>query len=142
MAQAKDGDTVRVHYTGKLDDGTVFDSSRDREPLEFQLGAGSVIPGFEEVVRGMETGQTRTTRIEPENGYGERRDDMILEVPADQLPEGLNPQVGQELQLQLQDGQQLPVVVTTVENDSVTIDANHPLAGQSLTFDVELVGVS
>ena len=90
----------------------------------------------------METGQTRTTRIEPENGYGERRDDMILEVPADQLPDGLNPQVGQELQLQLQDGQQLPVVVTTVENDSVTIDANHPLAGQSLTFDVELVGVS
>lgn len=142
MAQAKEGDTVQVHYTGKLEDGTVFDSSRDREPLEFELGAGSVIAGFEQVVRGMETGQTKTTTISPENGYGDRRDDMVLEVPADQLPDGLDPEIGQQLQLQLQDGQQVPVVVTNVENGNVTIDANHPLAGKTLVFDVELMGLT
>lgn len=142
MAQAKAGDTVQVHYTGKLKDGTVFDSSKDRQPLEFRLGEGSVIAGFEQAVDGMETGQTVTTTVDPENGYGERREDMVLQVESNQLPEDLDPEVGQQLQLQLQNGQQVPVVVTNVENGTVTIDANHPLAGETLVFDIELVGVS
>lgn len=141
MAQAKEGNTVHVHYTGKLEDGTVFDSSRDRQPLEFTLGEGSVISGFESAVVGMEAGQTKTATIEPEEGYGERRDDMVLQVESDQLPEGLDPEVGQQLQLQLQNGQQVPVVVTDVTNGTVTIDANHPLAGETLQFDIELVNV-
>lgn len=142
MAQAKAGDTVQVHYTGKLKDGTVFDSSKDRQPLEFRLGEGSVIAGFEQAVDGMETGQTVTTTVDPENGYGERREDMVLQVESNQLPEDLDPEVGQQLQLQLQNGQQVPVVVTNVENGTVTIDANHPLAGETLVFDIELIGVS
>ncbi|MFW5972925.1 MAG: FKBP-type peptidyl-prolyl cis-trans isomerase [Bacteroidota bacterium] len=142
MAQAKAGDKVQVHYTGKLEDGTVFDSSENRQPLEFTLGEGNVIAGFESAVEGLSAGETTTAKISPEEGYGERRDDMVLQVDQAQLPENLDPEVGQQLQLQLQNGQQIPVVVTDVENGSVTIDANHPLAGKTLIFDIELVDVN
>lgn len=141
MAQAKQGDNVSIHYTGRLDDGTVFDTSEDREPLEFKLGEGKVIPGFESAVQGMEEGETKTAKIPSDDAYGERRDDLVLTVPQEQLPEDLDPEVGQRLQMQAGDGQTFQVVITEVENDTVEVDANHPLAGQDLTFDIELVDI-
>ncbi len=141
MAQAKKGDTVKVHYTGKLDDGTVFDSSQGREPLEFRLGTGSVIPGFEEAVEGMQEGEIKTAHIPADQAYGEYHDEMLLSVPREQFPPDIEPQVGQELQLRQQDGQTLVVQVTDVSDGEVTLDANHPLAGENLTFDIQLVQV-
>ena len=137
---AKNGDRVRVHYTGRLDDGQVFDSSREGDPLEFTVGAGEVIPGFDEGVRGMTVGESKTIEIEPEDAYGPRRDALATSIPreAAQLP--VEPQVGMHFMLPLQDGNQLEVVVTEVTPDHITIDGNHPLAGERLTFDVELVG--
>lgn len=142
MTQAKAGDTVQVHYTGKLEDGRVFDSSEGREPLEFTLGGGNVIPGFEAAVGGMEKGEKTTAKIEPSDAYGERRDDMVMQVDKAQMPEEMSPEVGQQLQLQLQNGQSIPVVVTSIGEETVTIDANHPLAGETLVFDIELVGIT
>ncbi|MFW6133680.1 MAG: FKBP-type peptidyl-prolyl cis-trans isomerase [Planctomycetota bacterium] len=141
MAQAEQNSTVKVHYTGKLEDGTVFDSSRDREPLEFQVGQGQVIPGFEQAVEGMSPGETKTTTVAPDNAYGQRRDDMVASVPKDNLPDDLDPEVGQQLQARDSEGQTIPVRITEVGDDAVTIDANHPLAGQKLTFDIEMVDV-
>jgi peptidylprolyl isomerase len=138
---AQTGNSVTVHYTGKLEDGTVFDSSRDREPLSFVIGSGQVIPGFEKAVVGLEPGETRTERIEPEDAYGERRDEMIMEVEREHLPPDLNPEAGQQLQIQQSDGQVIPVVVADVSESSITIDANHPLAGQPLIFEIEVVEV-
>ena len=142
MAQAKHGDTVHVHYTGRLEDGTVFDSSENQAPLEFKLGEGRVIKGFEEVVDGMQAGESRTTSIPPEEAYGERREDMVFSLEREQLPENLDPEVGQQLQMQLQNGENIPVVVAAISDDDVTIDANHPLAGKTLVFDIELVGIA
>ncbi len=142
MAEARKGDTVKVHYTGKLDDGTVFDSSEGRQPLEFQLGSGSVIPGFEEAVVGMQEGESKTTQIPAEQAYGPYHDEMLLTVPRDQFPPDLDPQVGQELQLRQQDGQTFVVQVKDVSDGEVTLDANHPLAGEDLTFDIQLVEVA
>jgi peptidylprolyl isomerase len=139
--QAKAGDIVAVHYTGKLEDGTVFDSSREGEPLEFELGSGMVIEGFEHAVEGMEVGQHRETRIPPEGAYGERREEMQLVVPRTQLPAGLDPEEGQMLALQVAPGQQAMARIADVSNDSVTLDLNHPLAGETLVFDIELVGI-
>ncbi len=141
MSKVKDGDTVKVHYTGKLtEDGTVFDSSEDREPLEFTLGEGQLIPGFEEAVIGMEEGDDTTVEIASEDAYGERREDLELEVAKDDLPDEVDPQVGMQLQMQQQeDGRAIPVQITAVEDDYVKLDANHPLAGKDLTFDIELV---
>jgi peptidylprolyl isomerase len=130
---AVDGDDVLVHYTGTLDDGSEFDSSRGREPLGFQLGAGQVIPGFEDAVRGLEPGQSRTVRIEPDEAYGPRRDELVLAVPAEQAPPGL--EAGDMVSM----GGQRAVVIAT-GNDVVVLDANHPLAGQALQFTLELVG--
>lgn len=141
MAAAEQNNTVKVHYTGKLSDGTVFDSSRQREPLEFQVGQGQVIPGFEQAVVGMTPGETKTATVAPEQGYGERRDDMVASVPKDNLPDDLDPEVGQQLQARDSEGQTIPVRITEVGDEAVTIDANHPLAGQTLTFDIELVDV-
>lgn len=141
MAQAKEGDTVRVHYTGKLEDGTVFDTSGDRAPLEFTIGDGQIIPGFEKAVIGMEPGETKTARISPEEAYGPRRDDMTLTVDREQFPEEINPEPGQQLQVQQPDGRAAIVVVSEVSESTVTLDANHPLAGQPLTFDIQLVEV-
>ena len=142
MATATNGDTVHVHYTGKLDDGTVFDSSEGRDPLAFTVGAGQVVPGFDDAVAGMQVGDSKTVRIGPSDAYGERRDDLVLDVPTEQLPEGLEPEVGMELALRGQDGQTMPVRVAAVGSEAITLDANHPLAGRALTFDVELVAVA
>ncbi len=142
MATATNGDTVHVHYTGKLDDGTVFDSSEGRDPLAFTVGAGEVVPGFEDAVSGMQVGDSKTVRIGPADAYGERRDDLVLDVPTEQLPEGLEPEVGMELALRGHDGQTMPVRVAAVGGDAITLDANHPLAGHALIFDVKLVAVA
>lgn len=143
MSTVKDGDTVKVHYTGKLNDGSVFDSSEDREPLEFTLGQGQLIPGFEEAVNGMEQGESTTVTIPSDEAYGERRDDLELEVAKDELPDNIEPEVGMQLQMQQQEsGQAVPVKITNVEDDKVTLDANHPLAGKDLTFDIEVVEIA
>lgn len=143
LSKVKDGDTVKVHYTGTLtEDGTVFDSSREREPLEFTLGEGKLIPGFEQAVIGMEVGDDTTVEIESEDAYGQRREDLELEVAKSDLPDNIDPQVGMQLQMQQQEnGQAIPVQITAVEDDYVKLDANHPLAGKDLTFDIELVEV-
>lgn len=141
MTTAKSGDTVRVHYTGRLDDGTVFDSSREREPLEFTVGSGEVISGFEDAVEGMAVGEARETRIEVDDAYGERRQDLVLDLARDQVPDDLEIQPGMRLELRQPDGQAVPVTVAEVGDETVTLDANHPLAGQPLTFELELVGI-
>lgn len=142
MTQAKAGDNVKVHYTGKLDDGTVFDSSAEREPLEFSLGSGNVIPGFEEAIVGMTPGESKTATIPAEQAYGPRRDELAIAVEKEQIPTDLSVEVGQQLQISQNNGQVIPVIVTDVSDSKVTLDANHPLAGQQLTFDIELVEVS
>jgi peptidylprolyl isomerase len=136
---AKNGDTVRVHYTGRLESGEVFDSSEGGEPLEFQLGSGQVIAGFDENVLGMNVGEKKTISIEPENAYGERIEALIGRVERSGLQLESEPEVGMGLALQLPEGQQIPVVITEVTEESVTFDANHPLAGQKLIFDIERV---
>lgn len=141
MAQAKDGDSVHVHYTGRLDDGTVFDSSRDREPLNFTVGSGEVIPGFDALVRGMEVGETRTTTIPAADAYGPELEELFIPVPRSQLPPGLEPTVGQPLRMSSPDGQSFRVVIERVDDDVVILNANHPLAGKDLTFEVELVAI-
>jgi len=142
VATVQQGNAVKVHYTGKLKDGTVFDSSREREEaLGFTVGEGQVIEGFEEAVVGMEPGDEKTAEIPPAKGYGPRREDLVVEVEQGQISEDVEPQVGQQLQLRLEDGRQVPVVVTNVENGQVTIDANHPLAGKDLVFEIELVAL-
>jgi peptidylprolyl isomerase len=135
------GDTVAVHYTGTLDSGEVFDSSRDRDPLEFTLGAGQVIPGFDQAVEGLAVGESREVRIEPSNAYGETQEDLVVDVPADQVPEGMDPAVGQQVQVQVAPGQQRLARITSVNEGGVRLDLNHPLAGQALTFQIELVSV-
>lgn len=141
MAQAQAGDTVKVHYTGRLQDGTVFDSSLDREPLEFTVGEGHVIPGFEEAVKGMNVGEQRSSEIPVEQAYGPRRDDLVLEVDRDQIPAEVELELGQQLQISQPNGQPVPVTVTDISGSTVTLDANHPLAGQDLIFDLKLVEI-
>ncbi len=136
---AKKGDKVKVHYTGKLRDGSVFDSSRERQPLEFELGAGQLIPGFESAVMGMNAGDSITVEIAPKDAYGDRDPQMMIEVPQTQVPEGMNPQVGQTLQVQQGNGQVANVVVAELRDESIILDANHPLAGKELIFEIELV---
>ncbi len=141
MSQAKTGDKVRIHYTGKLDDGTQFDSSRGREPLEFQLGDGAIIPGFEKAVDGMEVGDSKSVTIPPEDAYGERHEQLVQDVPKSALPDEIEPAVGMQLQSQTPDGQVMQLVVTAVADDAITVDGNHPLAGKNLNFDIELVEI-
>lgn len=142
MVQAKPGDTVKIHYTGRLEDGTVFDSSANREPLEFTLNGGQVIPGFEQAVLGMSPGESKTEKIPMDQAYGPHRPEMVLEVNREQMPPELQPEVGQQLQVQQPDGQAIPVFITEVTESTVTLDANHPLAGEDLTFDIELVEIA
>ncbi len=142
MTQAKSGDKVQVHYTGTLDDGTVFDSSSGREPLEFTIGEKQVIAGFEDAVVGMEKGQKTTTKIAVDQAYGQRREEMVVQVPREKLPDGLEPKVGDRLQVGQPDGRQVAVTVTEISETTLTLDGNHPLAGQALTFEIELVGVA
>jgi peptidylprolyl isomerase len=142
MTVAKSGNTVKVHYTGKLKDGTVFDSSLQRnEPLEFTLGQGNMIAGFEKAVNGMKVGDSTVADIPVNEAYGEVREDMILEVPKKDVPENITPEVGQRLAVQQQDGQSIPVTISKVSEESITLDANHPLAGKDLIFEIELLEV-
>lgn len=141
MAEAKQGDTVHVHYTGRLADGTTFDSSQDRDPLRFTLGQGMVIPGFDAAVQGMCVGDQKTAEIPVDQAYGSRRDELVMTVPRERLPEGMDPQPGDQLSMQTPDGQAVPVVVSGTSATSIEIDANHPLAGEDLTFDLLLVKI-
>jgi FKBP-type peptidyl-prolyl cis-trans isomerase 2 len=141
LPKVKEGDTVKVHYTGKLEDGSVFDSSVSRDPLEVTLGEGKLIPGFEKAVVGLEVGDKTTANIVSADAYGERRDDLEVTIEREQLPEDIEPEVGMQLQLNQPNGQPVPVQITKVEEENIIIDANHPLAGKDLTFDIELVEI-
>ncbi|MBF2046724.1 MAG: FKBP-type peptidyl-prolyl cis-trans isomerase [Leptolyngbya sp. IPPAS B-1204] len=142
MAQAKAGDTVAVHYTGKLEDGTVFDSSEGGMPLEFAIGSGNVIPGFEEAVIGMSPGDTKTAKIPSDEAYGPYYEERVLVVDRQQIPADLPIDIGAQLQIQQQGGMVIPVVITDITDGQVTLDANHPLAGEDLTFEIRLVAIS
>ncbi len=141
MSQAKSGDTVKIHYTGTLDDGTEFDSSKGRDPLEFEVGSGQVIPGFDKAVEGMSVGEEKTVNIEADDAYGQHREQMVQEVPKTALPQGLTPEVGMGLQAQNPEGQPISLRVTEVGDDTITVDGNHPLAGKNLNFDIQLVSI-
>jgi peptidylprolyl isomerase len=141
VSTAKSGDTVKVHYTGKLKDGTQFDSSQGSEPLQIELGTQQVIPGFEDAVIGMSVGESKTAEIPVDKAYGPRREEMIAKVDRSQYPDDLKPEVGPTLGVQQQDGERLQVVVVDVNDEGMTIDANHPLAGEDLTFEIELVEI-
>lgn len=141
MSQAKAGDTVRVHYTGKLDDGTQFDSSAGRDPFEFALGGDKVIQGFNKAVEGMIVGENKTVTIQPEDAYGPRHDQLVRDVPMSQLPGDMQPAVGMQLRGETRDGQHMLFTVTAVTDTSITVDGNHPLAGRALKYDIELVEI-
>ena len=142
MKKVQANDKVKVHYTGKLTDGEVFDSSLERDPLEFTVGAGQMIKGFDEAVNGMELNEKKTVTIPSGEAYGDRNDQLIQEVPKNDLPADMKPEVGQTLVATNQDGQQTHVLVTGVEDATITIDANHPLAGKDLVFEIELVEIA
>ena len=142
MPEAKQGDTVKVHYTGTLEDDTVFDSSRQRDPLEFTLGSGMVVPGFENLVLGLKEGETAKETISCAEAYGERRDELQLEVKRADIPADLELNIGMHLRMQSPDGQSASVEVVELSGDTVKLDANHPLSGKDLTFEVELVEIN
>lgn len=141
MTAAAIGDFVKVHYTGTLEDGEVFDSSLDREPLEFEVGAGQVIPGFDQGVEGMVAGESRRIEIPADKAYGERNDEIVFPVPKDQFPSDVTPQVGDRFQVQVGEDQVIEVGITEITDDVVMLDANHPLAGKTLIFEVTLVEI-
>jgi peptidylprolyl isomerase len=141
MTAAKEGARVRVHYTGKLPDGRVFDSSHGRDPVEFTVGEGEVLPGIERMVQGMHVGESRTETLPPEEAFGKRRKGLIFQVPRDDLPVTIQPYKGQRLLITSQDGVEAPVKVREVNDAVVTLDANHPLAGRTVVFEVQLLDV-
>lgn len=142
MTQVKPGDKVTVNYIGKLEDGSVFDTTENRGPLEVVVGEHQLIKGFQEALVGMSPGESKTVELSPEEAYGPHRDEMCLTVERSQIPPDLEPHVGQRLELKQQNGQPVRTVVTEVTDSSVTLDANHPLAGRSLTFEISLVEVA
>ena len=142
MSTAKKGDHVKVHYTGKLTTGEQFDSSSNRDPLAFTVGAGQMIKGFDEAIPGMAVGDKKTINIAPENAYGNTNQDAIIDFPKSNIPEDMKLEKGMKLQLQNQDGQPIPVTVTEIKDEVVVLDANHELAGKELVFDIELVEIS
>jgi FKBP-type peptidyl-prolyl cis-trans isomerase 2 len=139
--KVEEGDTISVNYTITLDNGTVYYTTTGREPLKETLGEETFITGFIEAVKGMRVGESKTVTIPPEKAYGQHRSDLIGDVSRDRLPENLQPAIGQQLQTRLTDGTQAITVITDITDSMVTVDANHPLAGQNLTFDIELVTV-
>ena len=141
MAAAKKGDNVKIHYKGTLQDGTVFDSSEGREPLGFTLGGGQVIPGFDEAVMGMSEGEAKNVTIPVDKAYGPRNDELVLPVPLSQVPADLKPEVGQQLQMGGPDGQPVMVKIIDITDEHIMLDANPPLAGEDLIFDLELVAI-
>lgn len=142
MQQVKKGDTVKVHYHGKLTDGSTFDSSEGREPLEFEVGSGMVIQGFDNGVLGLAVGEKRTVHIPVDQAYGPKREDLLMEFPLSQFPPDIQPEAGMVLNMSNGEGQQMPVVIAEVRDSVVILDANPPLAGQDLVFDIELVEIS
>ena len=141
MTQVKTGDTVHIHYTGTLTDGTTFDSSEGREPLSFQVGSGQIIPGLDSAIPGMTVGDKKTVNVACDEAYGQVNPEMTQAVPRADIPADIPLETGTRLQMQTQNGQVIPVTVTAVDDSTVTLDANHPLAGQDLTFNIELVKI-
>jgi FKBP-type peptidyl-prolyl cis-trans isomerase 2 len=142
MSKVKEGDNISLHYTGTLDDGTVFDSSEGGEPLSFTVGSGEVIAGFDEGVRNMEVGETKDINIAPEQAYGEYYDELVKVVPREAFPPNVTPAVGMGFELELPSGQTMPVRIIDIEGENVTLDANHLLAGEALNFKVRLVSIN
>lgn len=140
--EAKEGDAIKVHYTGSLTDGSVFDSSAEGDPLEFIVGDGNIIRGVDRAVMGMKIGEKKKVEVSPEEAYGHRRDDLVLHVPREELGPQINPEVGMMLRMKTMQGRYIPVKITEVTEAQVTLDANHPLAGETLTFDLEVVSIS
>jgi len=141
MSQAEKGNTVKVHYTGTLTDETIFDSSRQREPIEFEVGAGQMIAGFDSAVQGMKVGDTKKVEIPSAEAYGPVNEEAMIKVAKDQLPEGMKPEVGMQLEATQQDGRTQVLLVADVMENEVVLDANHPLAGKDLIFDIEMVEI-
>jgi FKBP-type peptidyl-prolyl cis-trans isomerase 2 len=147
MSKAKDGDEVKIHYTGRLADGKEFDTSKGREPLSFVLGKGEVIPGFENAVMGLSVGETRTVEIASDQAYGPHREEMVIQAKRSEMPEGLELKLGHQLEGRSEAGesqepQRVLFTITGLTDDEVILDANHPLAGKDLTFDIELVEIA
>lgn len=142
MQSVKSGDKIKVHYHGRLNNGETFDSSQGREPLEFTVGSGQVIKGFDNGVLGMQVGDKKTVNIPVQDAYGDKSDDMIIEFDRSQFPPDMKPEIGMQLMMNNGQGQSFPVVVKEVREDSVVLDANHPLAGEDLSFDLELVEIT
>ncbi len=141
MTEVKSGDTVHIHYTGTLLDGTTFDSSEGRDPLSFEVGSGQIIPGLDVALPGMTVGDTKVVKVPSEEAYGPLNPEMRQAVPRDGIPAEIPLEVGTQLQMQTPDGQAMPVTVVDVDEATVTLDANHPLAGKDLQFDIELVKI-
>lgn len=141
MTQVKTGDTVRIHYSGTLADGTQFDSSKGRDPLEFVVGSGQIIPGLDQAIPGMAVGDTKTVDVAADQAYGAVNPLAIQSVPRSQVPPEIELEVGMQLQIQAPDGRTVPVTVSGMDEESVTLDMNHPLAGEDLSFDIELVSI-
>jgi FKBP-type peptidyl-prolyl cis-trans isomerase 2 len=141
MTAVAEGSKVKVHYTGTFDDGEIFDSSRQADPLAFEVGAGEVIPGFEQAVVGMQVGDNKKIRLEEDEAYGPYNEEMIIDADPSQFDEGLDPQVGQQFQTQTQDGTPLLLTVIDKDEEKIKLDANHPMAGKALNFDLEIVEV-
>lgn len=142
MTQVKSGDTVRIHYTGTLTDGTQFDSSDGRDPLEFTIGSGQIIPGLEKAIPGMEVGEKKRVEIPADEAYGQPNPQAMQSVPRTEIPDNIPLDLGTQLQVQTPTGQVMPVTVVEVTEEQVTLDANHPLAGKDLVFDFELVAIA
>jgi len=142
MSLAKNGDKVKVHFTGKLENGKIFDNSKGSKPLEFTIGAGEMMLGFEKEIIGMTNGDIKTFTVLPEEAYGSRREELVATVEKSHFPSDITPTIGQSLQISLPEGEILDIVITRIDGDIVTIDANHPLAGESLLFEVTLVEIA
>jgi peptidylprolyl isomerase len=142
MDTVKEGDKVKIHYTGRFEDGEVFDSSKDKDPLEFSVGEGNIIPGFEEGVKGMSVGETKELTLDPDQAYGQPRDELFVNVNKSDFPDHITPEEGQYLQIKQSDGNVVTVTVTDIGEETVTLDANHPLAGKTLIFDIEIVEIA
>ncbi len=141
-SSVQNGDTIKVHYTGRFEDGMIFDSSMGGNPLEFTLGNHEVIRGFENAALGMAVGDTKTVSIEPKDAYGDYNENLVVDMPREYFPEEISPEVGMRLIIVDNNGEELPVVVSDIHDESVRLDANHPLAGKKLIFDIELVEIS
>ena len=142
MAQSKNGDNVKVHYTGTLADGTVFDSSEGKDPLDVKLGSGTVIPGFDTALTGMEVGEKKTVTIPYENAYGPHNAEMVMQIPITEVPEDMSPEIGDKMQVGGAAGETMAVTVLDITDDFIVLDANPPLAGQNLTFALELITIA